>query len=81
MQVTLDTPLAEALLLLDSVDQSVALVLDEDHTVTGVLTRDRIQAALEAEADCRVALAGRDGRDSASCTVELAVGAGTVDAS
>ena len=78
--MTLDTPLAEALLLLDGVNQSVALVLDEDHMVTGVLTRERIQAALAAEAECRVALAGSDGRDNAGCTVELVVGAGKVDA-
>ena len=74
MKVTRDTPLSEALLLLDSADQTTALVLNEQQQVSGVLAREKIIAALEAEAECRVkdSEAGSDGEE-ANCVVELVV--------
>lgn len=70
------TPLSEALLLLDSADQTAALVLDDSQNVTGVLTRDRIIAALEAEAECKVADSDAGTKEEGGCVVELVVSAG-----
>lgn len=73
-QVERSTPLAEALLLLDSANQTAALVLDEEQQVSGVLTRDKIISALEAESICRVTDTAEGGEDGSGCVVELAVG-------
>ena len=70
------TPLSEALLLLDSADQTAALVLDDSQNVTGVLTRDRILAALEAEAECKIADSDDTADGEGGCVVELVVTAG-----
>lgn len=74
-----NTPLSEALLLLDSADQTTALVLDESQNVTGVLTRDKIIAALEAEAECKVADSDAGISEEGGCVVELVVSAGEKD--
>lgn len=68
------TPLAEVLLLLESADQTTALVLDDSQQVSGVLTRDKIIAALEAEAECRVSDSEAGSNDGEGCIVELVVG-------
>ena len=68
--------MSEALLLLDSADQTAALVLDDSQNVTGVLTRDRIIAALEAEAECKVAGSDAGTKEEGGCVVELVVSAG-----
>lgn len=46
--------------------------------VTGVLTRDRILAALEAETQCCV-LPTETTDDSQGCTVELVIGAAATE--
>ena len=74
-QVEKSTPLAEALLLLESANQTAALVLDDAQRVSGVLTRDKILAALEAEAECRVSDSKAGPEDGGGgCVVELVVG-------
>jgi len=70
-QVEKDTPLSEALLLLDSMGQTAAVVLDDSQGVAGVLTRDRILAALEAEAQLRLIDPGADPGGKTEMTVEM----------
>lgn len=74
-QVERSTPLAEALLLLESANQTAAIVLDEAQQVSGVLTRDRILSALEAESACRVTDSKAGPEEDGGCVVELVVGA------
>ena len=76
LQVEKITPLSEALLLLDSADQTAALVLDDSQNVTGVLTRDKIIAALEAEAECKVADSDAGTGEEGGCVVDLVISAG-----
>jgi hypothetical protein len=57
--------------LLDSAGQTAALVLDDSQMVTGVLTRDRILAALEAEVQRRITDPGASLDGKEEMTVEM----------
>jgi len=71
VQVEKSTPLSEVLLLLDSAGQTAALVLDDSQIVAGVLTRDRILAALEAESQRKIADPGGNPDGKEEMTVEM----------